>query len=87
MFDGVVVSIINDFLGNSVIVEHAFPDRGYRQGFHDLRSHKSSQGSSYRQGAQTGGYHGNVSRSGPVRVEPDAPFAYILWVGIQTHFI
>jgi len=27
MFDGVVVSIINDFLGNSVIVEHAFPDR------------------------------------------------------------
>jgi len=24
---GVVVSIINDFLGNSVIVEHAFPDR------------------------------------------------------------
>ena len=27
MFDGVLVSIINDFLGNSVIVEHAFPDR------------------------------------------------------------
>ena len=27
MFDGVVVSIINDFLGNSVIVEHPFPDR------------------------------------------------------------
>jgi len=27
MFDGVVVGIINDFLGNSVIVEHAFPDR------------------------------------------------------------
>ncbi len=28
MFDGVVVSIINDFLGSSVIVEHAFPDSG-----------------------------------------------------------
>lgn len=27
MFDGVVVSIINDFLGSSVIVEHTFPDR------------------------------------------------------------
>jgi len=27
MFDGVVVSIINDFLGRSVIVEHAFPNR------------------------------------------------------------
>jgi len=26
MFDGVVVSIIDDFLGSSVIVEHAFPD-------------------------------------------------------------
>ncbi len=26
MFDGVVVSIINDFFGNSVIVEHVFPD-------------------------------------------------------------
>jgi len=27
MFDGVVVNIIDDFLGNSVIVEHAFRDR------------------------------------------------------------
>ena len=26
MFDGVVVGIINDFLGSSVVVEHAFPD-------------------------------------------------------------
>jgi hypothetical protein len=27
MFDGVVVSVINDFLGKSVIVEHLLPDR------------------------------------------------------------
>ena len=27
MFDGLVVRIFNDFLGNSVMVEHAFPNR------------------------------------------------------------